>query len=204
MRHIIILFTTILFVGCSVMTSDFSEMRRNIQKPEIIVNNPKIEENSKTVENNPKVEDQEDIAEEDDKDSTIEIVEESEQQEILDDKSKKTDENLLIEESEQKKEIEKKDVESQEDFIVEEEKTTETKEIILEEVLIENDTLKISKSNNIYRIINENIIVEFTKEEIIDNDRFLWIIPYQSCVYESYGKLFFLDYNNFSEISLEK
>lgn len=200
MRHIIILFATILFASCSAMTSDFSEMKRAIQKPEIVFENPKIEESSKVTENNSKVEEQENTVEED----NIETVDESEQQETVDDSQEETDENILIKEPDQKIEIEKTNVELQEDSIVEEEKTTEAKEDVIEEVLIENDNLKIFKINDTYRILNEDIIVEFTKEEVVDNDRFLWIIPHQSCVYESNEKLFFLDYNNFSEVSLEK
>lgn len=140
-------------------------------------------------------------------------------EEVAETKTEKSieDEQKTIEEK--LEELIKETEEAAEEKSHTEEETSDTSEIIeenleieekptivetIEEVIVEKDNLKISKKDDIYTIKTEHADITFTKDYVVENERFVWVEENRSCVLVINGELVFLDYHSYSEIFLER
>lgn len=187
MKHIILALITTLFVSCSVMVSDFSGI---VKETDNLKTNPITEIKDENNKSEIIQKEEEVIIEETPiiKEPEIVIEEKTIEEESI--KEEETEEPSEIKEVIEEKTIEEEKTETIEEPIpiIEEEKT-------IEEVIIEEDNLKISKIDNTYTIEDNDTVITFTKEDVLKNNRYLYI-PEQNCIiYEAFGEFTYTNYS---------
>lgn len=174
-----------MFTSCSALVSDFSSLKDSSFPETIIETNieQKIAQKETAKPKTEKLADEQKDVEEKPVEFYEETIEKTE-----------TEKEITIEETSDIPEAIEENSEIEESTIIE----------TIEEVIIENDILKISKKDDTYFIKTEFIGASFTKDYVVKNERFIWIEENKSCVLVINGELVFLDYYNYSEIFLER